>query len=177
MLKKTSILLVFLLPASLIVLTKICPAKIHPISDKTVVSEAEARRMEAEERRAQREEARKARRAVKQAKAKEEQFEREFDFNVNEDWFGFDENEDSFGGNGNPVPPMMPFPMLPVNPNTAYGRIGDRTPYGRNPRFGTDGFEGYGYTPDEEFDGYGRGGFGMNPGFGGDFGSGFGGRF
>ena len=72
MLKTSSILLVFLVPAALIVLTKVCPAKIHPVSGETVISESEARRIEAEERRAEREEARKARRAIRQAQEKEQ---------------------------------------------------------------------------------------------------------
>ena len=55
MLKKYSILLVFLVPAALIVLIKVCPAKNQPVSDEPVISEAEARRIEAKERRAERE--------------------------------------------------------------------------------------------------------------------------
>ena len=72
MLKNTSILLVALVPAVLIVLIKVYPGKDQPVSDETVISESEARRIELEERRAEREEARKARRAIRQAQEKEQ---------------------------------------------------------------------------------------------------------
>ena len=164
MLKSFSILLVFLVPAALIVLIKVCPAKIHPVSGETVVSEAEARRIEAEERRAEREEARKARRAIRQAQEKEQR-----SLEDSERWFaahgepsGFSEDDGVFGFEEAPVPGMMPPPMPPVLPNIAYGRMrGGRGFEGgiRNDDFGNS------WNPDQD-------GFDAN-GYGDDFGNGF----
>ena len=165
MLKTSSILLVFLVPAALIVLTKVCPAKIHPVSDETVISESEARRIEAEERRAEREEARKARRAIRQAQEKEQR-----SLEDSERWFAahgepveVNEYDGAFGFEENPAPGMMPIPMPPVLPNIAYGRMrGGRGFEGgiRNDDFGNS------WNPDQD-------GFDAN-GYGDDFGNGFG---
>ena len=161
MLKNASILLVFLVPAALIVLIKVCPAKIHPVSGGTVVSEAEARRIEAEERRAEREAARKEKRAIKQAQEKEQR-----SLEDSDRWFAahgepseFSEDDGAFGFEETPAPGMMPLPMPPVLPNIAYGRMR-----------GGRGFEGediddFGYTPDA--------GFEDTDVFGDDFGNGF----
>ena len=164
MLKKPSILLVFLVPASLIVLTKVCPAKIHPVSDETVISEAEARRIEAEERRAEREEARREKRAIRKAQEKEQQ-----SLEDSERWFAangapseFNENDGQFGWEEPPAPGMMPLPMPPVLPNIAYGRMRS----GRNFE-GGDGFDDFGYDPDAGFDGYNANEFGNE--FGNEF--------
>ncbi len=165
MLKSSSILLVFLVPAALIVLTKLCPAKIHPVSGETVVSEAEARRIEAEERRAEREAARKEKRAIKQAQEKEQR-----SLEDSERWFArnggpfeLDEDDGAFGFEETPVPGMMPPPMPPVLPNIAYGRMR-----------GGRGFEGgIGNDDSGDFDDPGFDGFGSN-GYGDDFGNGFG---
>ena len=166
MLKKYSILLVFLVPAALIVLIKVCPAKIQPVSAEPVISEAEARRIEAEERRAEREEARREKRAIKKAQEKEQQ-----SLEDSDRWFAeqgepseFNDYDGQFGGweENPPAPGMMPLPMPPVLPNIAYGRMR-----------GGRGFEGevrtddFGYPQDAEFDGYDANGFGN------DFGNGF----
>lgn len=150
MLKRPSILLVFLVPASLIVLTKVCPAKIHPVSAETVISEAEARRIEAEERRAEREEARREKRAIRKAQEKEQQSLEDSDrwFAENER-FERNENDGQFGWEEPPAPGMMPLPMPPVLPNIAYGRT--RGGHGFD---GKDGFDDFGYDPDAGFDGY-----------------------
>lgn len=157
MLKSSSVLLVFLLPVSLVVLMKICPAKFRPVSGEAVVSEAEARRIEAEERRAERAEARKARRAVSKAKEKEQQSLEESErwFAGKDGAFGFQEDLEQNGFEGDPVPRMMPIPMPPMLPNVAYGRMGD----GRGFE-GGDGFDDPGYNRDAAFDGYGAGDFG-----------------
>ena len=164
MLKKASILLVFLLPASLIVLTKVCPAKIHPVSDEPVISEAEARRIEAEERRAEREEARRERRAIRKAQEKEQQ-----SLEDSDRWFArngeppeFNGTDGQFGFEEDPVPGMMPMPMPPVLPNIAYGRM-----RGGRGFEGEDGFYDFGFTPDAGVDGY------DSNEFGNDFGNGF----
>lgn len=161
MLKKASVLLVFLLPAALIVLTKACPSKLRPVSAQTVVSESEARRIESAERRAERAEARKARRAIRQAKEKEQR-----DFEDSEQWFagnderlGLDDYGVQDGFEGNPVSGMMPLPMPPVLPNMAYGRMR-----------GGRGFEGraddFGFIRDADFDGTGAYDSGDGPGDG-----------
>ena len=164
MLKNASILLVFLVPASLIVLTKLCPAKIHPVSGETVVSESEARRIEAEERRAEREEARRERRAIKQAQEKEQR-----SLEDSERWFArngepseFNGYDGEFGFEEDPAPGMMPIPMPPVLPNIAYGRM--RSGRGFE---GGDGFDDFGDDPDAGLDGYNANDFGN------DFGNGF----
>ena len=164
MLKNTSILLVFLVPASLIVLTKVCPAKIHPVSDETVINEAEARRIEAEERRAEREEARRERRAIKKAQEKKQR-----SLEDSDRWFAahgepseFSEDDGAFGFEEIPAPGMMPIPMPPVLPNIAYGRM--RGGHGFE---GEDGFYDFGSAPDARFDEYGT------DGFRDDFGNGF----
>ena len=163
MLKKPSILLVFLVPASLIVLTKVCPAKIHPVSAEPVISEAEARRIEAEERRAEREEARREKRAIRQAQEKEQR-----SLEDSDRWFAENErferngNDGPFGFEEPPAPGMMPLPMPPVLPNIAYGSMrGGRGFEGGN------GFDDFGYASDAGFDGYDANGFGD------DFGNGF----
>ena len=161
MLKKCSFLLVFLVPAALIVLTKVCPAKIQPVSAEPVISEAEARRIEAEERRAEREQARRERRAIRKAQEKEQQ-----SLEESERWFAangepseLNENDGAFGFEENPpAPGMMPLPMPPVLPNIAYGRMrGGRGFKGENE------FDDF----DAEFDGYDANSFGD------DFGNGF----
>ena len=167
MLKNASILLVFLVPAALIVLIKVCPAKIHPVSDEPVISEAEARRIEAEERRAEREKARRERRAIRQAQEKEQRSLEESDrwFAENGEPFEFSEDDDdgAFEFEENPAPGMMPIPMPPVLPNIAYGV---RMRGGR-------GFEGRienddsGNSRNPDFDGFGANGYGN------DFGNGF----
>lgn len=167
MLKSSSILLVFLVPAALIVLTKLCPAKIHPASDEPVISEAEARRIEAEERRAEREAARKEKRAIKQAQEKEqrslEDSDRWFAAHGEPTEFSEDDGAFGFGFEETPVPGMMPPPMPPVLPNIAYGRMR-----------GGRGFEGgIGNDDSGDFGNPGFDGFGAN-GYGDDFGNGFG---
>lgn len=164
MLKTSSILLVFLVPASLIVLTKVCPSKIHPVSGETVVNEAEVRRIEAEERRAEREEARREKRAIKKAQEKEQRALEESDrwFAENSGQFELDENGGLFEPEGNPASGMMVFPMPPVLPNIAYGRM-------RNGRGfeGGDAFDDFGNSRDAGFDEYGADGYG--DGFGNGF--------
>ena len=164
MLKNTSIMLVFLVPAALIVLIKVCPAKIQPVSDEPVISEAEAMRMEAKERRAEREEARREQRAIKQAQEKEQR-----SLEDSDRWFAaqgepseFSENGEPFGFEETPAPGMMPIPMPPVLPNIAYGRMrGGREFEGeiRNDDFGN--------SRNPDFDGFGANGYGD------DFGNGF----
>lgn len=165
MLKSSSILLVTaLVPAALIVLIKVCPAKIHHVSDEPVISEAEARRIEAEERRAEREEARREKRAIKQAQEKEQR-----SLEDSDRWFAahgepseFSKDDGVFGFEEAPVPGMMPPPMPPVLPNIAYGRMR-----------GGRGFEGgIGNDDSGDFDDPGFDGFGSN-GYGDDFGNGF----
>lgn len=160
MLKNASILFVFLVPAALIVLIKVCPAKSQPVSDEHAISEAEARRIEAKERRAEREEARREKRAVKQAQEKEQR-----SLEDSDRWFAahgepseFSEDDGAFGFEETPAPGMMPIPMPPVLPNIAYGRMrGGRGFKGENE------FDDF----DAEFDGYD-----VNS-FGDDFGNGF----
>ena len=165
MLKSSSILLVFLVPVSLIVLTRIFPSKFHPVSGETVISEAEARRMEAEERRAERAEARRERRAARRAMENEqrslEESERWFAGNGGRSGFGDDGEQSGF--EGNPAPGMMPLPMPPMLPDVAYGRMRGGRGFG-----GGEGFDGFGYGPDAGFDKYGANGFGN------DYGNGFG---
>ena len=164
MLKSSSILLVFLVPAALIVLIKVCPAKNQPVSDEPVISEAEARRIEAKERRAEREEARREKRAVRQAQEKEQR-----SLEDSDRWFAahgepseFSEDDGAFGFEETPAPGMMPIPMPPVLPNIAYGRMR-----------GGRGFEGeirnddFGNSRNHDFDGFGANGYGD------DFGNGF----
>lgn len=159
MLKSSSILLVFLVPAALIVLIKVCPAKIQPVSDEPVISEAEARRIEAKERRAEREEARREKRAIKQAQEKEQR-----SLEDSDRWFAahgepseFSEDDGAFGFEETPAPGMMPIPMPPVLPNIAYGRMrggrgfeggigNDDSGDSRNPDY--DGFDANGYGDD-----------------------------
>lgn len=157
MLKTSSFLLVFLVPASLIVLTKVCPTKIHPVSDATEISEAESRRIESEERRAERKEARKARHAAKQAKEKEQRILEESErwFAENGEPFDFSENDGLFELEGNPAPGMMPLPMPPMLPNMAFGRVRDRRGFE-----GTDEADALDYDPDAGFDGYGANRYG-----------------
>ena len=159
MLKTSSILLVFILPVSLVVLTRICPAKNHPGSDETVISESEARRIKAEERRAERAEVRKARRAIIKAKEKEQQSLEESEkwFAEKDGAFGFHDNREQNGFEENPAPGMMPLPMPPVLPNMAYGRMGS----GRGIEDG-DGLDDFGYSPNAAFDGYGANGYGTD---------------
>ena len=165
MLKKTPILLFFLVPAALIVLIKVCPAKTQSASDETVISETKAMRIEAKERRAEREKVRRERRAIKQAQEKEQR-----SLEDSDRWFAahgepseFNEDDWQFGWEENPVVPgMMPPPMPPVIPNIAYGRMRG----GRGFEVG-NGFEDSGYAPDAGFDGYGTNGYGN------DFGNGF----
>ena len=165
MLKSSSILLVTaLVPAALIVLIKLCPAKIHPVSGETVVSEAEARRIEAEERRAEREAARKEKRAIKQAQEKEQRSLEDSDrwFAAHGEPVEVNEYDGAFGFGEAPVPGMMPPPMPPVLPNIAYGRMR-----------GGRGFEGgIGNDDSGDFGDPGFDGFGSN-GYGDDFGNGF----
>lgn len=157
MLKSSSILLVFLVPAALIVLIKVCPAKIQPVSDEPVISEAEARRIEAKERRAEREEARREKRAIKQAQEKEQRSLEDSDrwFAAHGEPSGFNEDDGAFGFEETPVPGMMPPPMPPVLPNIAYGRM----------RAGR-GFEGeirnddFGNSRNHDYDGFGTNGYG-----------------
>ena len=157
--KSSSILLVFLVPAALIVLIKVCPAKIHPVSDEPVISETEARRIEAEERRAEREKARREKRAVRQAQEREQRSLEDSDrwFAENGEPFDFSENDGAFGFEEIPAPGMMPIPMPPVLPNIAYGRIrggrgfeggigNDDFDNSRNPDY--DGFDANGYGDD-----------------------------
>ena len=164
MLKNTSILLVALVPAVLIVLIKVYPGKDQPVSDKPVISEAKAMRMEAKERRAEREEARREKRAIKQAREKEQR-----SLEDSDRWFAaqgepsvFSENGEPFGFEETPAPGMMPIPMPPVLPNIAYGRMR-----------GGRGFEGeirnddFGNSRNPDFDGFGANGYGD------DFGNGF----
>jgi hypothetical protein len=164
MLKRPSILLVFLVPAALIVLIEVCPAKIQPVSAEPVISEAEARRIEAEERRAEREEARRERRAIRKAQEKEQQSLEDSDrwFAANGAPSEFNENNGQFGFEENPVPGMMPLPMPPVLPNIAYGRM-----KGGRGFEGEDVFDDFGYDPNAGFDGYNANDFGN------DFGTGF----
>ena len=163
MLKNASILLVFLVPAALIVLIKVCPAKLQPVSEEPVISESEARRIEAKERRAEREEARKEKRAIRQAQEKEQR-----SLEDSDRWFAENErferngNDGQFGFEEPPAPGMMPLPMPPVLPNIAYGSMRG----GRGFEGGT-GFDDFGYAPDAGFDGYDANGFGD------DFGNGF----
>lgn len=164
MLKNTSILLVALVPAALIVLIKVCPAKLQPVSDEPVISEAEAMRMEAKERRAEREEARKAKRAIKQAQEKEQR-----SLEDSDRWFArngkpveVNEYDSAFGFEENPAPGMMPPPMPPVLPNIAYGRM--RGGRGFEGGIGNDDFGDF-RNPDYD-------GFDAN-GYGDDFGNGF----
>ena len=163
MLKKYSILLVFLVPAALIVLIKVCPAKIQPVSAEPVISKADARRIEAEERRAEREEARREKRAIKQAQEQEQRSLEDSDrwFAENER-FERIENDGQFGWEEPPAPGMIPLPMPPVLPNIAYGRM--RGGRGFEGRIGNDD-SGYSRNPD--FDGFGANGYGD------DFGNGF----
>ena len=164
MLKRPSILLVFLVPAALIVLIEVCPAKIQPVSAEPVISEAEARRIEAEERRAEREEARRERRAIRKAQEKEQQSLEDSDrwFAANGEPSEFNGNDGPFELEENPAPGMMPLPMPPMLPNIAYGRMrGGRGFEGGN------GFDDFGYAPDAGFDGYDAN----------DFGNDFGNRF
>ena len=164
MLKKYSILLVFLVPAALIVLIKVCPAKIQPVSAEPVISKADARRIEAEERRAEREEARREKRAIKQAREKEQR-----SLEDSDRWFAaqgepseFNMDDGASGFEETPAPGMMPPPMPPVLPNIAYGRMR-----------GGRGFEGeirnddFGNSRNPDFDGFGANGYGD------DFGNGF----
>ncbi len=164
MLKNTSILLVALVPAVLIVLIKVYPGKDQPVSDNPVISEAKAMRMEAKERRAEREEARREKRAIKQAREKEQR-----SLEDSDRWFAaqgepseFSENGEPFGFEETPAPGMMPPPMPPVLPNIAYGRMR-----------GGRGFEGeirnddFGNSRNPDFDGFGANGYGD------DFGNGF----
>ena len=164
MLKNTSILLVALVPAALIVLIKVCPGKDQSVSDKPVISEAKAMRVEAKERRAEREEARREQRAIKQAQEKEQR-----SLEDSDRWFAaqgepseFSENGEPFGFEETPAPGMMPIPMPPVLPNIAYGRMR-----------GGRGFEGeirnddFGNSRNPDFDGFGANGYGD------DFGNGF----
>ena len=164
MLTNTSILLVALVPAALIVLIKVCPGKDQSVSDEPVISEAEARRIEAKERRAEREEARREQRAIKQAQEKEQR-----SLEDSDRWFAaqgepseFSENGEPFGFEETPAPGMMPIPMPPVLPNIAYGRMR-----------GGRGFEGeirnddFGNSRNPDFDGFGANGYGD------DFGNGF----
>ena len=165
MLKNASVLLVVLVPAALIVLIKVCPAKIQPVSDEPVVSEAEARRIEVEERRAEREKARRERRAIQKAQEKEQR-----SLEDSDRWFAaqgepseLNENIGQFGLEENPpAPGMMPLPMPPVLPNIAYGRM-------RGGRGFEDGnrFDDFGYPSDDGFDGYDANGLED------DFGNGF----
>lgn len=164
MLKNTSILLVALVPAALIVLIKVCPAKTQPVSDEPVISEAEAMRMEAKERRAEREEARKAKRAIKQAQEKEQR-----SLEDSERWFARNgepvevkEYDRASGFEETPAPGMMPPPMPPVLPNIAYGRM--RGGRGFEGGIGNDDFGDF-RNPDYD-------GFDAN-GYGDDFGNGF----
>ena len=151
MLKNASILLVFLVPAALLVLIKVCPAKIQPVSDEPVITESEARRIETKERRAEREEARREKRAIQKAQEKEQR-----SLEDSDRWFAaqgepseFNGNDGQFGLEEPPAPGMMPLPMPPVLPNIAYGRMrGGRGFEGGN------GFDDFGYTPDAGFDGY-----------------------
>ncbi len=157
MLKNTSILLVALVPAVLIVLIKVYPGKDQPFSDNPVISEAKAMRMEAKERRAEREEARREKRAIKQAQEKEQR-----SLEDSDRWFAaqgepseFSENGEPFGFEETPAPGMMPIPMPPVLPNIAYGRMR-----------GGRGFEGeirnddFGNSRNPDFDGFGANGYG-----------------
>ena len=165
MLKNPSLLLVALVPAALIVLIKVCPAKTQSASDEPVISETEAMRIEAKERRAERDEARRERRAIRKAQEKEQQSLEESDrwFAANGEPSEFNEDDGQFGWEENPfVPGMMPPPMPPVIPNIAYGRMRG----GRGFEAG-NGFEDSGYAPDAGFDGYGANGYGN------DFGNGF----
>ena len=164
MLKKYSILLVFLVPAALIVLIKVCPAKIQPVSDEPVISEAEARRIEAKERRAEREEARREKRAIKQAQEKEQR-----SLEDSDRWFAahgepseFSEDDGEFGFEETPAPGMMPIPMPPVLPNIAYGRM--RGGRGFEGGIGNDDF---GNSRNPDYDGFDANGYGD------DFGNGF----
>jgi len=163
MLKKASVLLVFLLPLSLIVLIKVSPAKLQPVSDQNVVSEAEARRIESAERRAERAEARKEKRAIRQAKENERRSLEESEqwFAGNDERFGLGEPWEEDGFEGNPAFGMMPLPMPPVLPNMAYGRMRGGRGFG-----GGDGFDDPGYIRNEEFDGSGAYDFGNGPGDG-----------
>ena len=164
MLKNTSILLVALVPAVLIVLIKVYPGKDQPVSDNPVISEAKAMRMEAKERRAEREEARREKRAIKQAQEKAQR-----SLEDSDRWFAaqgepseFSENGEPFGFEETPAPGMMPIPMPPVLPNIAYGRMR-----------GGRGFEGeirnddFGNSRNHDFDGFDANGYGD------DFGNGF----
>ena len=164
MLKNASILFVFLVPAALIVLIKVCPAKDQPVSNEPVISETKAMRIEAKERRAEREEARRERRAIRKAQEKEQRSLEESDrwFAAHGEPSEFNEDDGQFGWKENPVPGMMPLPMPPVLPNIAYGRM-----RGGRGFEGGDGFEDSGYAPDAGFDGYGTNGYGN------DFGNGF----
>ena len=164
MLKSSSILLVFLVPAALIVLIKVCPAKIQPVSDEPVISEAEARRIEAKERRAEREEARREKRAIKQAQEKEQRSLEDSDrwFAAHGEPSGFSEDDGAFGFEETPVPGMMPPPMPPVLPNIAYGRM--RSGRGFEGRIENDDFGG---SRNPDYDGFGANGYGD------DFGNGF----
>jgi len=164
MLKNSSILLVFLVPAALIVLIKVCPAKNQPVSDEPVISEAEARRIEAKERRAEREEARREKRAIKQAQEQEQR-----SLEDSDRWFAahgepseFSEDDGAFGFEEIPAPGMMPIPMPPVLPNIAYGRM--RGGRGFEGGIGNDDF---GNSRNPDFDGFGANGYGD------DFGNGF----
>ena len=166
MLKKTPILLFFLVPAALIVLIKVCPAKTQSSSDETVISETKAMRFEAKERRAEREKARRERRAIKQAQEKEQR-----SLEDSDRWFAahgepseFNEDDWQFGWEENPVVPgMMPPPMPPALPNIAYGRMR-----------GGRGFEGgirnddFGDSRNPDYDRFDANGYGD------DFGNGFG---
>ena len=164
MLKNTSILLVALVPAALVVLIKVCPAKHQPVSDEPVISEAEAMRMEAKERRAEREEARKAKRAIKQAQEKEQRSLEDSDrwFARNGEPVEVNEYDRAFDFEENPAPGMMPPPMPPVLPNIAYGRM--RGGRGFEGGIGNDDFGDF-RNPDYD-------GFDAN-GYGDDFGNGF----
>ncbi len=164
MLKSSSILLVFLVPAALIVLIKVCPVKNQPVSDEPVISETEARRIEAKERRAEREEARREKRAIKQAQEKEQR-----SLEDSDRWFAahgepseFSEDDGAFGFEEIPAPGMMPIPMPPVLPNIAYGRM--RGGHGFEGGIGNDDFGG---SRNPDFDGFGANGYGD------DFGNGF----
>ena len=164
MLKNTSILLVAIVPAALIVLIKVCPAKTQPVSEEPVISEAEAMRMEAKERRAERGEARKAKRAIKQAQEKEQRSLEDSDrwFARNGEPVEVNEYDSAFGFEETPAPGMMPPPMPPVLPNIAYGRMrGGR-------RFeGGIGNDDFGDFRNPDYDGFDANGYGD------DFGNGF----
>jgi len=163
MLKAPSILLVFLVPASLIVLTRVCPAKIHPASGEADVDEAEVRRIEAEERRAEREKARKERRAVKRAKENEQQSLDASDqwFAENDEMFGISEAGERRGFERSSVPRMMPLPMPPARPDMAYGRM-----RGGRGLEEEDEFVDFGFFPDAWGDGYSENGYGDDSGNG-----------